>query len=123
MRGLFLGSVVLVGAALGAAGCAGDDGGSSGPPPQIVNLSLTDGGCEPSQLTVSEGRVQFHVSNPRSSSVTSMEIRSGRHVVGSVTNVLGGLTRFGTVDLDEGSYVLRCASGSRGGEGTLIVER
>lgn len=121
MRGLLVGGVMAIGT-LGMAGCAGDDSGG-GPPPQIVNITLGDGGCEPANLTVSAGRIEFHVSNPRSSSVTGLEVRSSAHVVGSVTNVLGGLTRFVTIELDEGSYTLHCASGSLGGDGRITVER
>lgn len=121
MRGLLVGGMVTIGA-LGMAGCAGDDSGG-GPSPQVVTLTLGDGGCEPADLRLSAGRIEFHVSNPRSSSVTNVEVRSGAHVVGSVTNVLGGLTRYVTIELAEGSYTLHCASGSLGGDGRITVER
>ena len=102
------------------AACAESSSGPSASNP-AVNVALTDNGCNPSRINISAGKTTFVVSNPRSSRVDSFTITDGDRVVLSVTNVIGGLSRSASVDLEHGSYTLRCVRGEIGGEGTLVV--
>lgn len=109
--------VVLVVLALLVAGCGGDAGSDA----QIVEVTLTDQGCEPAEITVEEGLVEFHVSNNGSGAVTEFEILGpGDRVMGEVENVAPGLHREFKKILEPGSFVTYCPGGTTE-RGTLVV--
>ncbi|MBA4182114.1 MAG: hypothetical protein C0506_16130 [Anaerolinea sp.] len=110
--------LVLVAAAAFLQGCAAGSGGTTAPGP--IAVTLTEGGCEPTSLSLSPGRVTFVVQN-RNSPVTSFSILSGERPIAQVNNVLGGLTRNLVVDLKLGTYTMRCRQSGVGGDGTLVV--
>lgn len=68
------------------------------------------------------GDISFVVTNPRSSRVTTFELRRDRVSLGRLENVLGGLTRELRVTLEPGSYEMVCGGGGVGGTGVALVE-
>ncbi len=106
---------------LAASGACADGGGGAAPPAERIAMTLSSGGCEPASLALEPGRYTFVVGNPRSSNVTTFEVRSAEARIASVNNVLGGLTRDLTVELEEGRYTMRCRGGGTGGDGDIVV--
>jgi hypothetical protein len=62
------------------------------------------------------------VTNPSSSKANRFEIAGDEGSAGSVTNVLGGLSRSFTTTLEAGTYTMRCSGGGIDGAGTLVVQ-
>lgn len=102
-----------------ASGCGGP--GNDGPPGQVIQVNLTEAGCSPSTVNAFTGPARFVIQNPASSGTNSFELRSGNQVVFSVSNVLGGLSRGGTITLEAGTYTMRCAGGGTDASGQVIV--
>ncbi len=106
--------------ALGAVGCGGSSG-ESGPPAPVIQVTLSADGCEPATISAVPGETRFVVQNPSSSGTNRFELRTGDEIVLSLTNVIGGIARGGTVTLEEGSYEMRCMGGGVDGRGELRV--
>lgn len=84
-------------------------------------MNLTEAGCSPSTVNASPGPARFVIQNPASSGTNSFELRSGDQVVFSVNNVLGGISRGGTITLEAGTYDMRCSGGGTDASGRLVV--
>jgi iron uptake system component EfeO len=108
--------LVVVGV-LAATAC----GGSSGDASEVIEVTLTDEGCQPAAISAVAGHVEFHVSNAGSAAVTEFEVLDADdRVLGEVENVAPGLHREFTMTLDEGSYITYCPGGATE-RGTLEV--
>ncbi len=53
--------------------------------------------------------------------MTEFEVLDGNHVIGEVENVVPGLTRSFSIDLQPGTYTTYCPGGSKNPKGTLTV--
>ncbi len=110
-------------AALGAAlllplfACGSDS--ASG---RTIEVSITDEGCDPFQLTAASGSTTFHVKNNGADSITEFEVLdSGGKIIGEKESLTPGLEGTNTIDLAPGSYTLACPGGTAHPTGTLTV--
>ena len=113
---------VVVVAVLGAAGCTEKKVASDDPSAQVVEVALSDVGCEPNSMSAKAGATTFAVSNEDSSGVTEFELMTedrGR-VLGEAENVGPGLESSFSLNLEAGSYTTYCPGGSKE-YGTLEV--
>ena len=116
-----LGLTLVVGLAACTSG-EGDSGSGGGPNGgRMVDVALTDNGCEPSKLNLAAGPVTFRVTNKGTSKVTEFEVTDGTRILGEVENVTPGLERTFSLNLGSGDYVLLCPGGSGASSGTLTV--
>jgi iron uptake system component EfeO len=116
------GTALVVLGGLVAAGCtekkvASDDGSV-----QVIEVALTDGGCEPSSLSATAGPTTFQVSNEDAGGVTEFEVLTadGGRVLGETENIGPGLDGSFSLTLKAGSYQTYCPGGSKE-KGTLEV--
>ncbi len=110
-------AVVLVCAVAGVAGACGASSAhprsaraADDPAPPEVLVTLGDGGCSPTELSLPAGPVVFKVTNPGTTRVSEMEVQSANgHVVNDVEGVGPGRTRSFVVNLRAGlTYRVRC---------------
>jgi iron uptake system component EfeO len=113
-----LGAVALFGLIIG---CASENSGASSEDLQVVEVALTDAGCDPADIIATAGRAKFVVTNEGASAVTEFEILSGGGVVAEVENVIEGLRGELTVDLRSGEYETYCPGGTTAEHGTISV--
>ena len=114
----------VVGGAGGARrrGCTEKKVASDDPSVQVVEVALSDVGCEPNSMSAKAGATTFAVSNEDSSGVTEFELMTedkGR-VLGEAENVGPGLESSFSLNLEAGSYTTYCPGGSKE-YGTLEV--
>jgi iron uptake system component EfeO len=103
------------------AACGGDDGGSGDDGAVAhVEVTLTDDGCEPNELTATAGPTTFDVTNDGSAAVTEFEVLRDGKILGEVENVASGFERSFTLTLAEGTYDTKCTNGTKE-FGTLTV--
>jgi uncharacterized cupredoxin-like copper-binding protein len=101
------------------AACGSDSHSSSG---KTVEISITDAGCDPAEVTVPPGSTTFHVKNNGADSITEFEVLdSSGKIVGEKENLTPGLSGEFTIDLTEGQYTLACPGGTEHPTGTLTV--
>jgi iron uptake system component EfeO len=111
--------VMLVALVIGIAGCGDESDAASDA--QIIEVTLTDNGCQPPSISAEAGEIEFHVTNEGAGAVTEFEVLAlDDSVLGEVENVAPGLHREFTMTLDEGSYITYCPGGSTE-RGTLEV--
>ena len=72
-----------------------------------VALSITDKGCEPSNVTVSPGETVFKIKNASRRAV-EWEILKGVDVVEERENIIPGFVQTLTAKLDQGNYAMTC---------------
>jgi iron uptake system component EfeO len=97
LSGLTLLAVVAApGLALGAAHAAGP-----------VAITVTDKACEPNALSVTEGKVVFHIRNA-SRRALEWEILKGVMVVDERENILPGFVQKLSTALEPGEYAMTC---------------
>ena len=121
-------SLTLVGAALvvvgglAAAGCTEKEVASDDGSVQVIEVALTDAGCEPSSLSATAGPTTFKVSNDDAGGVTEFEVLTadGGRVLGESENIGPGLDGSFSLTLKAGSYQTYCPGGSKE-KGTLEV--
>ncbi len=121
IRWVGAGSMAVL-AVLGAAGCTEKKVASDDTSVQVVEVALSDVGCEPNSMSAKAGATTFAVSNEGSSGVTEFELMTedkGR-VLGEAENVGPGLESSFSLNLDAGSYTTYCPGGSKE-YGTLEV--
>ena len=82
-------------------------------------VTVTDTGCEPSDLQAASGPTVFGVTNG-SGRVLEFEVLSGVMIVAERENILPGFKKSFTVDLGPGTYGIACGLLSNP-KGTLIV--
>lgn len=105
--------------ALGAAGCGSDDSASGA---NVVDVKITDAGCEPAELTIPAGATTFDVTNEGADDVTEFEVMDGDEVLGEAENIAPGLSGKFSLTLDAGEYTTYCPGGDTSEHGVLIVE-
>jgi iron uptake system component EfeO len=115
---------VLVLVAVGA--CSSDDSSSSSTTSAAgegttIDITLSDAGCAPRDITAGPGETTFHVSNDGSAAVTEFEVLDGGKIIGEVENVIPGADKSFSVELKTGSYTTKCPGGSDFDAGTLEV--
>jgi FTR1 family protein len=111
----------LVVAALLLVACGSDDSGSAAPGTKQVAIKLTDAGCEPAQMKLDAGRVEFKVTNGGTGRVSEFEVLSGARILGEKENLVAGLSGSFTVNLKPGEYALSCPGGKTSATGVLTV--
>jgi FTR1 family protein len=79
---------------------------------RTVNVSITDNGCEPTNLELASGPTTFVVTNKGSSKVSEFEVVKGERTLGEIENLTDGLTGKFSLTLQPGRYQLRCPGGS-----------
>ncbi|HEX2392523.1 MAG TPA: iron uptake system protein EfeO [Solirubrobacterales bacterium] len=87
---------------------------------KTVSVKLTDAGCEPHDLTVPAGPLEFEIENAGSASVTEAEVLDGETILGEKENLTEGLSGSFSLTLEKGTYTLRCNGGEEE-DGTLTV--
>jgi high-affinity iron transporter len=93
---------------------------ASGGGTRIVNVAITDAGCEPASLRLPAGPATFAVTNRGASKVSEFEVVAGDRALAEAENVTSGLTGRFSLTLQPGRYELRCPGGTRD-SGTLVV--
>lgn len=76
-----------------------------------VAIKLTDAGCDPHDLEVPAGPLEFEIENAGSATVTEMEVLEGETILGEKENLAEGLSGSFSLTLDPGKYTLRCNGG------------
>ena len=108
--------------ALALAACGSSGGaGSSGVGVATVHVTLTTAGCDPATLQLAAGPTTFVMTNRDAAAVTEFEVLRGGTVVGEVEDVAPGLERSFSLNLDPGTYDLKCPGGTTADTGTLTV--
>ena len=114
----------VVAGALLCAGCGSDKSSSGNTSAQssvrTIEVTLTDGGCDPSEISALAGATTFHVTNDNSAAVSEFEVLDGTKILGEVENVTPGLDRSFSLTLKVGTYGTKCTGGSKE-KGTLEV--
>ena len=91
------------------------------PGPPVVRVNITEAGCVPTNFTLQPGDVVFSVTNT-GTKVAEMEVQwPNGHVKGDVEGIQPGHTRSLAVNLQVGTYRVRCPESARTG-GTITVQ-
>lgn len=107
--------------AIGVAACGSSSDASDSDAQQIA-VTITDDGCEPTDLKATAGPATFTVSNEDSSVNNEFEVLDGALIVGERENVTAGLSGDVSVNLDPGTYDIVCGNpGDREPTGKLTV--
>jgi iron uptake system component EfeO len=85
-----------------------------------INVTVTDKGCEPNSLTVTEGKSTFAIKNA-SRRALEWEILDGVMVVEERENIFPGFTQTLSATLSPGEYQMTCGL-LNNPKGTLIVQ-
>ncbi len=110
----------LVGVSLAASGCgSGSDGAKAGG--AVVQMRLTDAGCDPARLEVRAGPTTFEVRNDGADAVTELEVLEDGRILGEAENLAAGLSGRFSLTLRPGRYVTYCPGGDSAERGTLTV--
>jgi iron uptake system component EfeO len=109
----FIAGVALLGSACGSDDKASSDTGAAGSTVRTIEVTLTDGGCDPSEISALAGATTFHVTNSDSAAVSEFEVLDGTKILGEVENVTPGLDRSFSITLKAGSYGTKCTGGSK----------
>ena len=89
---------------------------------QQVAVTITDDGCDPTDLEATAGPVTFVVSNDDSSVNNEFEVLDGALILGERENVTAGLSGEVSANLDPGTYDIVCGNpGDREPTGELTV--
>lgn len=114
-------ALVVTAAALLLVACGSNDSDSAAPGTKQVAIKLTDAGCEPAQMKLDAGRVEFKVTNGGTGRVSEFEVLSGSRILGEKENLVAGLSGSFTVNLKPGQYALSCPGGKTAASGVLTV--
>ncbi|MEY2434707.1 MAG: high-affinity iron transporter [Acidimicrobiaceae bacterium] len=106
-------------AALAIASCGSDSSRTS--VTGTVEISITDEGCNPAEVTVPSGPTAFHVRNNGADSISEFEVLDGGTIIGEKESLTPGLEATVTIDLKPGTYTLACPGGTKTPAGKLIV--
>jgi iron uptake system component EfeO len=103
-----------------ATGCGSSGDPTPGPAgAKTLSFEITDEGCEPHDLSVPAGPIEFEIEGA-SASVTELEVLDGETILGEKENLAEGLTGSFSLTLERGEYTLRC-DGASDEDGTLRV--
>jgi iron uptake system component EfeO len=94
--------------ALAACGSSGTSATSGA---KIVQVKLSDKGCEPDATTVDAGPVTFKITNSGTAAVSEAELLSGDRILGERENIVEGLNGSFSLSLKAGRYQLYCPGG------------
>ncbi|MCU1365078.1 MAG: efeO [Ilumatobacteraceae bacterium] len=113
---------VVVAVTVLAASCGSDKAATAPSDGNVatIEVTLTDGGCDPAEISALSGATTFHVINEDSAAVSEFEVLDGTKILGEVENVTPGLDRSFSLTLKSGSYITQCTGGSKE-KGTLEV--
>lgn len=118
---VMLGVAALCLSALGLAACGSSDD-STDSDAQRIAVTITDDGCDPSDLEATAGPVTFVVSNDDSAVNNEFEVLDGDAILGEEENVTEGLSAEVSIDLEPGTYDIVCGNpGDRAPTGELTV--
>ena len=107
--------------ALLIAACGSESSSSDGDVQQIA-VTITDGGCDPTDLKATAGPATFTVTNEESAVNNEFEVLDGAQILGERENVTPGLSGEVSINLDPGTYDLVCGNpGNREPTGELVV--
>jgi iron uptake system component EfeO len=108
---------------LTVAGCGGSDSkGSAGGKTRVLEVSLTDKGCEPGSASVPAGPVTFNVKNTGTAKVTEFELKNKDGIIiGERENVVEGIDGSFSLTVDPGEYQMYCPNGDGQETGKLTV--
>ena len=98
----------------------GADAGSVANDVTTLEVSITDDGCAPAEITTAAGPTTFHVTNEDAGAVTEFEVLDGDRILGEAENITPGLEGQFTLTLVPGTFETFCPGGSSE-RGTLIV--
>jgi iron uptake system component EfeO len=101
-------------ATIGVCGCGGSSSGSSASEttPRILHVALTDKGCSPAKLSGPSGPLTLVVSNPGTSAVTEMELKTRQGIIlGERESVPAHVSSKFSLNLNPGDYVMNCPNG------------
>jgi iron uptake system component EfeO len=87
----------------------------------VVNVALTDAGCEPAELRAQAGPTRFEVTNAGTSRINEFEVLSGTRVLAEAENVTSGKDGSVTLNLKPGRYTINCPGGATRATGVLTV--
>jgi iron uptake system component EfeO len=88
---------------------------------KIVEVKLTDAGCDPARIEIEAGRTEFEITNDGADKVTEFEVLDGDKVLGEKENLTPGLSGYFTITLKAGTYRTLCPNGTTAPEGKLVV--
>ncbi|KAA0269266.1 MAG: iron uptake system protein EfeO [Acidobacteria bacterium] len=89
---------------------------------QRVAVTITDDGCDPTDLEATAGPATFEVENVDSAINNEFEVLDGALILGERENVTPGLSGEVSVNLDPGTYDIVCGNpGNREPTGKLVV--
>jgi iron uptake system component EfeO len=89
------------------AACTGSGGGGGAAGGEKVAVAVNDQGCTPSTIEVPTGTIVFAVTN-NGSEAGEFEVLEGGQVLDEVENIVPGVSRDMTIDLEPGTYELIC---------------
>lgn len=118
---LAIGLVLAGTLSAGVAACgSSSDSGADGT--QRIAVTITDDGCDPTDLKATAGPATFAVENVDSSINNEFEVLDGALILGERENVTPGLGGEVSINLDPGTYDIVCGNpGNREPTGTLTV--
>jgi len=112
---------VLATLGLGVAACGSSSDASDSDAQQLA-VTITDDGCDPTDLKASSGPATFQVKNDDSSVNNEFEVLDGALILGERENVTAGLSGEVSINLDPGTYDIVCGNpGNREPTGKLTV--
>ena len=89
---------------------------------QRIEVTITDDGCDPTDLKATASSATFVVTNDDSAVNNEFEILDGEAIIGEEENVTEGLSAEVSVDLEAGTYDIVCGNpGDREPTGELTV--
>ena len=89
------------------AGCTSSGGGGGAAGGEKVAVGVNDQGCTPSTIEVPSGTTVFAVTN-NGTEAGEFEVLEGGQVLDEVENIVPGVTRDMSIDLEPGTYELIC---------------
>jgi iron uptake system component EfeO len=112
----------VAGALLLVASLAACGGSSKSSVAQSLDVTLTDKGCSPAKLTATSGPVTLNVKNGGTPKVSELELLSKDGIIlGERENIVSGISGSFTLNLQPGTYKLRCPNGDENADGVLVV--
>ncbi len=101
--------------------CGSESSSSDGDVQQIA-VTITDDGCEPTDLKATAGPATFTVTNENSAVNNEFEVLDGALILGERENLTPGLSGEVSINLDPGTYDIVCGNpGNREPTGELVV--
>jgi iron uptake system component EfeO len=107
--------------AFAASGCSSSSKSAADSGTNIVEVKLTDAGCDPARIEIPAGRTEFEISNDGADKVTEFEVLDGDKVLGEKENLTPGLSGDFSITLKAGTYRTLCPNGTTAPEGKLVV--